>query len=700
MGAISEPRSVKGGVMLRRMLCLGLVVVRRQAGRAGASGWRVASSAIVALAALIATSPAALASPAACSGGTQTSGANTVVTCSYTGAVQAYTVPTGVSSVTLDVRGAQGGTEIDSGGGGGEESGTLSVNPGEVLTILVGGQGGGGGFYTGGSGGYGGGGSGGTGGVYAGAGGGGGSFVFDDSNNLVLAAGGGGGAGNESFLGYSNVGDGGGDDGGTATAPGGGSGATQGGPGGGGSGGGDSGVGGSGSGPAFWNSNSGNPSPGTGGGGAGSTYGGGGGGGGYFGGGGGDEEGGGGGAGFASGQITNAGQNNGVQSGNGVVTITYLSKASPSISTSQLPTSASVGSSIADVATVSGGDSPSGTVTFNLYNNPSATGTPLFTDTESLSGGSATSAGYSPLVTGTDYWVATYNGDANNDAVSSGAASAPVTIGSAPVTIGKASPSISVQALPSDTAGGAISTSFVSATLASGFSPTGTITFRVFGPQPSAPTSCSSGGTTLGSSSVSGNGTYHPSTQFVPANPGTYWWYAGYSGDSNNDAAGSACGASMPETVVAGPAPPPVLSALRVSPRTFELVGRLVKGRCVLATPANRSHSRCARPISLGISYSLNIAARVTITIARQLPGSLVGGRCVAEKRKDPGRCTRLVSLPGALTTSGTPSANSFTFNGRIGGQTLQAGIYQLTATASVSGETDAPHATIFTFMG
>ena len=61
-----------------------------------------------------------------------------------------------------------------------------------------------------------------------------------------------------------------------------------------------------------------------------------------------------------------------------------------------------VGSSIADKATVSGGDSPTGTVTFNLYQSPNGTGTPLFTDTEPLSGGTATSKGYTATAVGTD----------------------------------------------------------------------------------------------------------------------------------------------------------------------------------------------------------------------------------------------------------------------------------------------------------
>src|SRR5205807_2158864 len=89
--------------------------------------------------------------------------------------------------------------------------------------------------------------------------------------------------------------------------------------------------------------------------------------------------------------------------------------------TRQQPASATVGASIADNASISGlvNASSSDTVTFNLYNNPNGTGTPLFTDTEPVTlvgGGSTTdtSTGYTTQNTGTDYWVATFNGDSNN----------------------------------------------------------------------------------------------------------------------------------------------------------------------------------------------------------------------------------------------------------------------------------------------
>ena len=125
-----------------------------------------------------------------------------VDTFSYTGSVQTYTVPSGVSSVYVAVAGAQGGSTSGSyqsaGGDGGTVSGLLSVSSGETINVLVGQQGGTASAGTaGGAGGYGGGGVGGLGSA-SGAGGGGGSFLYTGSSlsqGSVLVAGGGGGGG-------------------------------------------------------------------------------------------------------------------------------------------------------------------------------------------------------------------------------------------------------------------------------------------------------------------------------------------------------------------------------------------------------------------------------------------------------------------------------------------------------------------------
>ena len=121
-------------------------------------------------------------------------------TFNYTGAVQTYTVPAGFTAITVDVQGAKGGgvngysTYQSQGGAGGRVQATITVTPGHVLSILVGGMG-----SNTGAGGYGGGGSN-T--VWTaswpGAGGGGYSSITDNTTStlLLVAGGGGGGGGN------------------------------------------------------------------------------------------------------------------------------------------------------------------------------------------------------------------------------------------------------------------------------------------------------------------------------------------------------------------------------------------------------------------------------------------------------------------------------------------------------------------------
>jgi len=65
--------------------------------------------------------------------------AQTVVTYTYTGAIQTWTVPAGVASLTIQAIGAKGGnisTSIP--GNGASMKGTFTVTPGQVLSLLVG----------------------------------------------------------------------------------------------------------------------------------------------------------------------------------------------------------------------------------------------------------------------------------------------------------------------------------------------------------------------------------------------------------------------------------------------------------------------------------------------------------------------------------------------------------------------------------
>ena len=94
------------------------------------------------------------------------------------------------------------------------------------------------------------------------------------------------------------------------------------------------------------------------------------------------------------------------------------------------------------------------------------------------------------------------------------------------------------------------------ATLANGVSPTGQITFRLYGPDDA---NCSGAPAFTDTKPVSGNGSYQ-SAAFAPAQPGLYRWVASYSGDADNVAVAGACndtGESVTVAAVAATTSPP-----------------------------------------------------------------------------------------------------------------------------------------------
>lgn len=78
-----------------------------------------------------------------------------------------------------------------------------------------------------------------------------------------------------------------------------------------------------------------------------------------------------------------------------------------------------------------------------------------------------------------------------------------------------------------------------SATISSGSNPTGSITFKLYGPSPTP--ACTNLVFTSSPVTVNGNGTYGP-VSFSPTAVGTYYWVASYSGDEHNNPVSGACG--------------------------------------------------------------------------------------------------------------------------------------------------------------
>jgi hypothetical protein len=462
-------------------------------------------------------------------------GSTAVVTCSYDGTdgtdgtPQTWTVPTGVTQATFDADGGQGGGLPPDlpGGLGGEAQGTFTVSPGDTYDIVAAGAGQEQPQSSSTSpGGYGGGGEGATSGDDVAGDGGGGASSVALSGDLLVVAGGGGGAspGCNTPTPCATGGAGGGTDGDAGTS--------IGGP--------DAGQGGAGgtqSGPGVGADGAGSGSTLQGGGGATTDFalGGGGGGGGYFGGAGGSSSaGGGGGSGYVDSSALSSSQQTGVQSGNGVVTITYqLPLASPSITSIAGPASVTLsneGTVLSDEAILSGGNAPTGTITFNLFYDGSAT--PVDTQYVTVTGDGLYSVPYDlptdQTVTGSYQWDVSYSGDdQNNGAADNGDPNEVETVSAAtPTLVTTPSPLLA-------TIGKTPTTLTDSATLAGGYYPTGSIMFTLYYGAAVVHTE---------SVTVTGNGTYvTPEGYTLPQGTetviGAYQWDASYDGDGNNVAA-------------------------------------------------------------------------------------------------------------------------------------------------------------------
>jgi hypothetical protein len=203
----------------------------------------------------------------------------------------------------------------------------------------------------------------------------------------------------------------------------------------------------------------------------------------------------------------------------------------PTLSNTPSPATVTLSSSsspvLADIAVLSGGTNPTGTLTFTLTGPSSII--PVDTETVAVNGNGTytTPTGFTlpttGTVAGTYQWTVSYLGDANNS---------PAT-GLASVLVQAASPAILNAPTPTTaTLNGSVTTLKDSAVL-SGYQPTGTLTFTLTGP----------GSTIVDTETVAvtGNGTYTTPTGFtLPATgavTGTYQWAASYSGDGNNNAA-------------------------------------------------------------------------------------------------------------------------------------------------------------------
>lgn len=246
-----------------------------------------------------------------------------------------------------------------------------------------------------------------------------------------------------------------------------------------------------------------------------------------------------------------------------------ITLTTPTVTLTAKPETAGLGDVVYAEADISGGAQSNGTVVFELFgpSDPDCEGEPISTSSR-IAGGVSTSAP-SPALTefGTYRWRATYSGNANNFPVVT-------ACGAATVVVGAATPSLNVGAHPAVAALGDPVRENVTITRGFG-APTGTVTFRLYGPSDADCTGTPVFTTThtIAELEVSGR-----SASFVPTQAGTYRWIASYSGDANNNPVAGACGeADQILTVTAR-------SALLVeaTPSAAPL-GQQIRARAVLA---------------------------------------------------------------------------------------------------------------------
>jgi hypothetical protein len=210
-----------------------------------------------------------------------------------------------------------------------------------------------------------------------------------------------------------------------------------------------------------------------------------------------------------------------------------VSRVQPAIVT--FATGATIGGSIHDTATLSGATATAGgTITFHLYSDAACANevTTTLTPATVSGNGDYGSGNFTPSAVGTYYWIASYSGDTANKPIAghcgdTGESSIIAKASSGIVTSQTIRPQDSVTI--SATAGG---------------TPTGTVTFKLFGP---GNATCSAGGAaavyTETVTLVNGSGgTTNTSFTVTAATASTYRWLVVYSGDTKHDGVTSACG--------------------------------------------------------------------------------------------------------------------------------------------------------------
>jgi hypothetical protein len=132
-------------------------------------------------------------------------------------------------------------------------------------------------------------------------------------------------------------------------------------------------------------------------------------------------------------------------------------------------------------------------------------------------------------------------------------------------------PTIATTASAGLTIGGEV---HATAALAGAHAPTGTIEFALYGPD----STCTGTPIFTKTVSVPGNGSTYDSTSFTPTEAGGYVWTASYSGDGENEGAGSSCAESAAAVNVAAADP-----TITVTASAEKILGGMISASATLA---------------------------------------------------------------------------------------------------------------------
>jgi len=224
---------------------------------------------------------------------------------------------------------------------------------------------------------------------------------------------------------------------------------------------------------------------------------------------------------------------------------TLVEKAKPTISTDASDDVALGGAPLTDQATVNVGFNPRGSVDFKIYGpadptciNPLDTYNVLYTSP----GDPVTSPPFTPHDPGIYRWIATYNGDGNNETATGTCDDAQEF-----TVVDRAQPTIDTDASPDIVLGTGTLTD--EATVSGQFEAkaNGTIDFELYGPD--NPT-CTGQPSFTSSKPYPTQGATVTSDPFVPTRAGTYRWIARYSGDANNKPVAGLCNSANESTVI------------------------------------------------------------------------------------------------------------------------------------------------------